>query len=186
MAYFVNADVATFLSITLSAAETAALDQIRPALDAFVDSYSNRTWTKLSTDDITEIFDGGIDVFFVKNSPIASITSIKTGKTPSYAGDLLTTEDYYIYDSFIRLAAKASDLPRSVEIIYRTSATVIPVELKQALIQWAAQILKSRDLGGKTVSRISTGPVSMDFLAKDGIPKFVLDVLERYRLRSGI
>jgi hypothetical protein len=83
----------------------------------------------------------------------------------------------------MKLASPAIDLPRTVVIVYRTSANAIPGDLKHALIRWVADIFKSQDDAGKTTARWSEGPVSVDYLVQDGIPKFVEMVLNTYRLQ---
>jgi hypothetical protein len=176
MAYLAYTDVEAFLNITLTADGRTLVNAIIPAIEAFVDSYCNRTWSKAAGDEIIETFDGGKATFFVKNPPVAEIVSITDD------GDAVDADDIYNYGSYIKLAYKASPVPLGVVITYKTSATTPPADLKHALVQWVSQIFKSQSDAGKVTSRISTGPLSIDFLAQDGIPKFVEMVLDRYRL----
>ena len=67
-------------------------------------------------------------------------------------------------------------------ITYRTSANAIPSDLKHAITRWVADIFKSQDDAGKVAKRVASGPVSVDYLVQDGIPKFVEMLLDKYRL----
>jgi hypothetical protein len=178
MAYLAYTDLETFLNITLGAGGRTLATAIITAIEAFTDHYCNRTWTSTSLTEITETFDGGTDTFYVKNPPIASIVTVTED------GDELssTDGDYYVYDTYVKFPVKALSGYQTVVIKYKTSATTIPADLKHALVQWASQIFKSQSDGGKVASRVASGPVSVDFLAKDGIPAFVQLVLDSYRL----
>lgn len=176
MSYVLRADIETFLDITLSANGQALVDALIPAIEKYAEDYCGRVWSKGANDDITETFDGGTNTFFPSIVPIASIQSI-TVQGSSY--DLTRA---YNYGSYIKLSSNAVDIPRCVVIVYRTSATSIPADLKHALIRWVSEVFKSSDDAGKVTSRVSSGPVSIDFLTQDGIPKFVEMVLNKYRL----
>jgi len=184
MPYIETGDIEKFLNITLTADGIALVTDLIVSIDAFVDDYCNRTWSKTSSDEIAEIFDGGTDLFFINYPPIVSVTSVKTDIRADYAGDLLeeSEDEFYVYDTYVKLASPASDIPRSVEIKYKTSATTVPEDLKHAIVRWVSEIFKSQDSAGKAVSRVSIGPMSIDYLTKDGIPLYVEKVLNRYRL----
>lgn len=173
MAYITNADIATYLNITLSANGETLVDSLIPAVEAFAESYCNRKFSVSGAQ--TETFDGGVDIFFPQATPVGSITSVTVD------GTALTAGDSYNYGSYIRLGSPASSGYRNVVVVY-TSAATPPADLKQALIQWIAQMFKESEDAGKTAKRVAFGSVSMDFLAQDGMPKFVELVLNRYRL----
>lgn len=186
MAYATYTDIEAFLNITLTAGGQSLVTTLIAEINAFVDNYCNRTWTKEASEDITETFDGGTDKYFVDYPPIASVTSVTTGITSSYSGDVLSEDDdeFYVYDTYVRLAVPASNTPRSVQIVYRTSATALPADLKLAIVRWVAEIFKSQDSAGKSVKRVTTGPMTVEYLTKDGIPDYVLRVLNRYKLKN--
>jgi hypothetical protein len=176
MSYVLRVDIETFLDITLSANGQALVDSLIPAIEKYAEDYCGRVWNKGASDDITEVFDGGTDLFFPANPPIASIQSI------TIQGSVYDLTRAYNYGSHIKLSSKAVDIPRAVVIVYRTSATAIPADLKHALIRWISEVFKSSDDAGKVTGRVSSGPVSVDYLTQDGIPKFVEMVLNKYRL----
>jgi hypothetical protein len=176
MAYVARSDIETFLNITLNTNGQNTVDAIIPAIEAFVDDYTNRTWTKASGDNIIETYDGGQTLYLPKITPIASVQSIVID------GTTLSTDDYYVYEDYIRLAEKASSGYRNVVITYRTSANSAPADLKHSIVRWVSEIFKSQDSGGKTVSRVTMGPMTIDYLTKDGIPAYVEKVLNKYRI----
>ncbi len=175
MAYIAYTDVETFLNITLSAGGQTLVNAIISAIEAFVDDFCNRKWAV--TGNQTEKFDGGTDTFFVKYPPITTIVSVKEDGATLDASD-----DYYNYGSYVKLAVAAVDKPQTVEIVYTSGAT-LPSDLKHAIVRWVSEIFKTQEDAGKTVSRVSTGALSVDFLTQDGIPKYVEMVLKKYRLK---
>jgi hypothetical protein len=176
MPYITKGDVATLLNITLNSGGDALLDQIIPAVEAYADNETNRTWSKGASTDITEKFDGGKNVFFVAYPKVASIQSITVD------GSVLSSDQYYNYGTFIQLDFIPVNKPQTVVIVYRSSANTAPADVKHALIQWAAQIFKAQADGGKVASRVQAGAFSVDFVTRDGVPAFVEQVLSKYRL----
>jgi hypothetical protein len=177
MAYLANSDIETFLNITLETQGAAIVTALIPVVSAIADKYTNRTWSKASGDSIVETYDGGESVYFVKTPTIASVTSVVVNDQT-----LVENTDFWVYDDHIELNGRATDLPKTVVITYKTSATAAPAEVKHALVQWVSQLFKSQSDGGKVVNRVSAGPVSMDFLTAADIPPFVKMVLDLYRL----
>lgn len=176
MSYIVFEDVEQFLDLTLNSDGQALVTTLAAAISQFVDDYCNRTWTINNTTDIVEIYDGGSDTYFPRNTPILSITSVVDN---SYT---IPANQIYNYGSHIKLGYITTYIPRSVVITYRTSANAIPVDLKHAITRWVADIFKSQDDAGKVAKRVASGPVSVDYLVQDGIPKFVEMLLDKYRL----
>lgn len=176
MSYIVYSDVEQFLDLTLNSDGQVLVTTLAAAISQFVDDYCNRTWTINNTTDIVETFNGGSDTYFPKNCPIASITSIVVN------GYTLPTNQYWNYGTYIKLSSIAVNIPQAVVITYRTSANAIPSDLKHAITRWVADIFKSQDDAGKVAKRVASGPVSVDYLVQDGIPKFVEMLLDKYRL----
>lgn len=175
MSYLTNDEVADFLNITLEAAGAALVDDIIAALSAWVNTATGRTWATEASTDIVEKFDGGGSQFVVAKAPIASVSSVKVD------GSSLTTDEYYIYDYMVRTDRFTSPGFLNVEITYRTSATTIPLDLKHALLQWVAQVFKSSTDGGKIATRVSSGPASIDFAAKEGVPELMKVAIAQHR-----
>lgn len=175
MAYLTRDDVTAFLNITdLSSGAQSSLDGIIAAVEKAADSYCNRSWGEENPQ--TERFDGGTNTFFPRHIPIGSVTSV------SYDGDALSADEIYNYGTHIVTEYIQPYGRRAVEIVY-TPDSELPDDVKQALIQWAAQIFKAAEDGGKTTKRVEWGnQVSVEFLTQDGMPKFVEQVLSRYRL----
>jgi hypothetical protein len=175
MPYIANADIAAFLNVTLTTEEESQLAAIIPALEAYAESYCNRRWNRGSAD-VIETFDGGTSAFFPRHVPIDSITSVTND------GDAVDAEDIYNYGTHIQLAYTPARLPRSIVVTYRANVP-LPADLKHALIQWAAQLLKSAPEAGKAIKSFTVGPVSVEYLTAAGAPTFVETVLNRYRLQ---
>lgn len=185
-----SADVEQYLAVTLTAAQTALLDdQILPAISQYARNFCNRDFDASGT--ITETFDGGQDTYFVKQIPVASIVQITD------TGSIIDPGSYYNYSHYIKLDGKASSGNLNVEIQY-TSNNTIPDDLVGALVRWGAKELNDSGEGTGMVSedeirRFTAGSVTVEY-KDDGdeidqvyakgvyIPAYVYDVLKRYRL----
>ena len=175
MSYLTNENVADFLNITLEAAGAALVDDIIASLSAYVDGATGRTWSTGASTDIVEKFDGGGSQFVVSKAPINTVSSVKVD------GVTLTADEYYVYGYMVRTDRFTSPGFLNVEITYRTTATTIPADLKHALLQWVAQVFKASTDGGKIATRFSSGPVSMDFAVKEGVPELMQVMIARHR-----
>ena len=176
MAYLVAADIENFLNITLEPAGAALVDDLIEGVSEYADSMCGRTWTKQSTDSITEKFDGGGSRFVVKISPIKEIVTVKVD------GETLAADEFYVYDFMVRTDRVTSPGFRNVEMVYKTNANNLPADLKMALLQWVGQLFKSSTDGGKVASHVSSGPVSIDYATKEGVPEIVNTMIAKYRI----
>lgn len=185
MAYITNAEIGNYLHVDLNANGQAAVDKLITGVSAAVDKYCNRTWSKAENDEITERFDGGEQKYFVRTPPISEVVSVRTGLTNSYAGDLLVAnnDDYFVYDDHVHIAGRAPYGSRSVEIVYKTSANEAPADVKQACIQWVADMFKASPDAGKRAKKVQMGAVTVEYnVTPDDFPPFVKLVLDKYRL----
>ena len=175
MAYATHADVASFLGVTLTSDEQTVVTGIISALQAYIDKAVNRSFEVSGNQ--TEVFDGNIDTFFVKAPPIATIVSV------TVEGNPYDLSDVFSYGSYIKLASRAPSGHHNVTIVY-SSAITVPADVKHAVVRWAGETFQTRDESGKTISRLSLGQYSVEYLTKAGAPEFIELVLKRYRLGS--
>jgi len=173
MSYLAYTDIQTFLETTLTAAEQAVVNQILPGLEAFVDGETGRSWNVEGN--ITELFDGGSNVFFLTKPKANEVVSVKVD------GMAVDADDIYNYGDRVKLDVVVPDGPQVVEIVYKQASSNLPNDLKFALIRWASEIFKSHKEAGKTITRTSSGPISVDFDTKD-LPDYMRRILDRYTL----
>lgn len=176
MSYITYTDVQNFLEVSLTPAEQTVVNDLIAAFEAFIDDFCNRTWTKSSSTDITEQFDGGTDTFLVKYPPVSSIQSV------TIDGSNYTLGDVFNYGSYIVLATIPGKGFQNVIIIYRTTANTIPADLKHVIVRWVADIFKSHKDAGKSLSRLSVGSISMEYTNQESAPNYVKEVINKYRL----
>lgn len=177
--YITNAQVASFLNVVLSVPEQAVVDDIIAAVEAYANNFCNRLFIVSGAQ--TEKFDGGKNTFFIKFPPINTVTSVTVD------GNAENPTDVFNYKSHIKLASTPPLGNQNVVIVY-TSAVTLPADLMHALIRWTAQIFKSREEAGKDANKVTVGSVSIEWLAQQaaslGIPDFVLNVLNKYKLET--
>lgn len=176
MAYVETTDIETFLNITLEPNGETLVEALIEAVSEYVDNYCGRTWSHDEDDEIEETFDGDSSMLVPTAVPVAEVLSITDN------GSEISSENIYNFGTYVKVDVILSGYYRSVVMTYKTAATSIPKDLKHALVQWVAQIFKAQSDAGKVASRISTGSVSVDYATRDGIPKFVEDIMRKYRL----
>jgi hypothetical protein len=177
MAYLTTSDIESFLNITLEPDGVTLVQAIIDALSEYVDDYCGRTWTYGADTEITEVFDADSSIIKPEAVPVASIVSVTDN------GNEIDSEVIYNYGNYIRIDTGLSGKYRAITLVYKTAATTIPKPLKHALVQWAAQIFKSQADAGKEVTRVNSGPVSVDYARSNaGVPEFVQLIMKKYRL----
>jgi hypothetical protein len=174
MSYINSTDVQTYLNRTLKTQGLNQVNAIIPAVEEFLEKACNRTWG--STGETTEVFDGGGTRLFPKHTPIASVSSLTVDDQP-----LVEREDFFVYDGFISMGYPTTKGHRNVSLTY-TPAESLPADVKHAMVRWAAQIYLEAKDGGKVITRLQQGPMTLEYSAKDGIPQFVQEVIGRHRL----
>lgn len=169
-----KSDVENYLNITLNSNGQSLVDSLIPAVCEYIETRCNRSWGN-GSGDIVETFDGGDYTFYPKAVPVDTITKIEVD------GEELEATSYYNYGAYIQLSGRAINIPQAVKITFKTKATTPPASVKQAAIQWVADMFKAAPDAGNKASRVSTGPVSVDFLMEE-IPAYVEKVIKLYRL----
>ena len=176
MAYIAKTDIEKYLNITLSTAGGNLVDSLIAGVDEYIDRETGRSWTKGANDEITEVFDGGVNKFVVSKPNIATIVSVEVD------GQAVDSADIFNYGTYVKLDYTPAKANQIVEVVYKTSATALPADLKQAEIQWVSQMFKESGDAGKVTNSISTGPVSINFKSQYGpAPEFVTKVINSYK-----
>jgi len=180
--YITYTDVQSYLGITFTAPQQAQVTTLIAQLQALVNRYCNRSWDNTGT--LTELFNGGIDVFFVAKPKIATIVSVKED------GVALAATDYFNYGTHIKTEYILGDGHNNIEIQY-TQTSGVPDDIKMVLIQWTAEEWSESSTPGGTPQSVTVGPVTVDYGAKGaeatqlsglGIPDEYENVLNGYRL----
>lgn len=180
MPYLTDVDVSNLLAITLTQAQKDLLNNdVIPAVSKYADEYCNRIFQV--NGEQTEVFDGGVNIFFPKYPPVNTINSFKVDGSVYDLANVVVNYKVYIKTQTIT----GSGL-KNVEIKY-TSSVMLPADLKHALVRWAAEIFNSSSSAGKDISRFTAGSVTVEYEssgadADNAMPSFVRGVLNRYRL----
>lgn len=174
MALITRTDVINHLNLTnLSVTAESALDAIIAGVEEEAETFCNRTFNVVSQQ--VESFDGGTDTFFPQHVPLASVQGVTINDY------LIDPDEITLYPSYVRLGFYAPYRNQNVAITY-TPGESLPNSVKLALIQWAGQLFKAAEDGGKITERTRVGEVELWFKTQDGMPKFVEQVLSRHRL----
>lgn len=175
--YITSSDIADYLGRILTANETTQVNTIIPGIEAFANSYMNRTF---GLSEQTELFDGGVAIFFVKHPPIEAVDSVEVDGV-AFDGEIFN------YSSFVKLDSIASEGSRNVEIVY-TPNDAVPEDFRLALIQWATDKMLSAAVS-TGVKSVTVGPASITYadievqtIQGTGIPDFIRTVLNKYKL----
>jgi hypothetical protein len=182
--YIEQADVENYLGSSLSDSNQKTFDLLLPLLQDTIDSYCNRSWN--FTNPVVETYDGNIDTFYAKYPKITAINSVTVG------GSAWALTDAYNYGTHVKLGAFPNTALLSnpyglqaVVISYNSDAAQTPPKaIKAAFVEWMASKLQTAPQGGRDVTRVQTGSVSVSYADNktNEMPDFVKMVLNRFRL----
>lgn len=182
MKYLTLANIADYLETTLSTAENTALTLILNGIESAVERYCDRTWST-SDAEIVEKVDGGGSFFPLRYGPALTTPT----PTITVSGEAVTT--VYNYGSYLLTEDPVSSGIQNVTITYSVSSSQLPSDIKLAMIIWAARQFKSHKDAGKDATRVSVGPLSVDYGGQSAsaavIPDFVAKVLDSHRIPVG-
>lgn len=168
-------EVKSYLGITANTYDTV-LEFLVSGCVAFVESQIRR---KIDSASYTELHNGGKEKYFVRNTPMTAITSVKynagTQHTPNWQTvplDNVTFEASGVVEAF--------GLPcgiRNIEIIYTGGYASTPADLGFVIVQLVAKAFEQRNAQGK--AKEAMGGVSVDW--KDTLSAEQEATIKRYR-----
>lgn len=188
---FTQADIEEQLGRVLTTEEADLADnQLIPSISQYARNFCNRTFDV--TGEQTEVFDSeGDTIFFIQEPPIDAIISV------TYISDILDTDDFFKYDTYVELNFTPIKGNQNVTIVY-TSSNALTDDLKYGLVAWSIIILNGSEASSTgavegELKRFTAGSVTVEYrdtssaqvqVASMGIfiPTQIYDVLKRYRL----
>ncbi len=179
------ANVKAFKNITLTDHDSE-INRLIPAVDAFVDQYCARTIEQATVTEFHSTRAAQAKIF-LKQPPVASITSIHDDPERTYAsGDLLTDNtDYVLEDGDAGIVAFDEHTVkggiRNIKAIYVGGYNPVPKDLEEAAIElvWLARMKGDQALLGLQSKSIADGSVQV---MKTDWPAGVKPILDFYRL----
>ena len=168
-------EVKSYLGISANTYDTV-LDFLVSGCVAFVESQIRR---KIDSANYTELHNGGKPKYFVRNSPMTAITSVKynngTQHTPSW--QTVDLENVTFEENGIVHAPGLPCGSRNIEIKYTGGYATTPADLAFVIVQLVAKAFEQRNAQGK--SREAMGGVSVDW--KDALTPEQEATIKRYR-----
>lgn len=182
--------------------DDAVLEQLQDSADAFIASYCGRDFAGGT---FTEYHPGGYRFVFLKNYPVATVTSVKVDPLGDFPAESLRDPASYIVqqDRGVIINRRGLfvpsrpgflygglDAPRSVEVVYTTATGAIPADLSRAYAElighWYRQG-KTHAMTGQLNIRQQTseGTVTEYPWGQSGgfrTPAAILQVLNLYRV----
>ena len=170
-----------------STTNDAVLSKIIPAVNSYITSYCNREFSDGATD-ITEYFDINTTVYYPKEFPLVSITTLKYSSESDgvYDEALTAYTDYMLNLNEDRIEspdtssfAVTSIAVNSGEIIYK-AGNGIPVDIEQAAVSLTENFLEE----SYTMRKALAGATIDNFVINDNtskLPAHIRRVLEHHR-----
>lgn len=168
-------EVKAYLGITSNAYDTA-LDFLVSGCVAFVESQIRR---KIDSASATELHNGGKCKYFIKNTPMTALTSVKynngTQHTPSW--QTVDLDNVVFEENGVVHAPGLPDGFRNIEIVYTGGYATTPADLGFVIVQLVAKAFEQRNAQGK--AKEAMGGVSVDW--KDALTPEQEATIKRYR-----
>ena len=187
MAYASLTDIKTHLGISGSGDDTF-LTNLQGQMDSVIDSFCNRP-DGFDSATHTEYLDGGgVSTLILRNTTIASITSVHDDLNRSFdSGSLIASGDYNFIADTGELNLEKGGLDNSsaifqngrgnVKIIYVGGYSSAPSDIELAEIMLVGKYFNLRRSSG--INSMSAGGLSLSF--DHGMPREVVDLLMKYR-----
>jgi len=159
-----KAKVKSFLGIASGVTTYDTLfDTLCKNVSALIERYCNRTFTETS---YTEYFDvnSGDEYVFLRNFPVASLTSVKyrTGPYSAIVWQDFNANDYLLYESRgrIKFCVRLPEADKYIQVVYTGGYKIdfthetdpllhtLPGDLEQIATEWVAKIYNMRKAQG--------------------------------------
>ena len=191
------ANVKTSLLIS-GTTDDAVLTRLMDAADGFVAEVTGR---QFAGGTFTETHPAGRSLAFLKNYPLASVTSVKVDSARQFGAETLWTTDRYVVHAdrgviesvcgpFLWPRSRRDDWPGALQVVYDTATGAVPPAVKEAFVQlighWYRAAKTAADQNYQMLtSRIETSgqkdwPWSV--AAGEPLPPCVLELLAAYRV----
>src|SRR5205814_2315688 len=137
------ANVKQALAVT-GTTDDALLTQLQAAADAFIDAHCGRAFTGGT---FTEYHPGGSRQIFLRNYPVAAVTSVKVDPAGTFGPETVRDPATYVVHtdrgvivgkdgSFVPtrpgFRVAPDDFPRAVQVVYTTATGAVPAAVCQA------------------------------------------------------
>lgn len=169
MAYTTHAKIAALLGVTLTAGQQALVtDDLEPAMRAYVDRYTGRSWGVSSpvTGEAHTVYGG---VVYLKNKPVSAISaatyrSLSIGSDPT---TLVVDSTYEVLDATNGVVLVAAPDESLVSITY-THGDALPADIGLATAwlvaaQMSDVLLSAPELRGVKTYQVGQGDLRIDF-----------------------
>jgi uncharacterized phiE125 gp8 family phage protein len=193
MALDTLSNIKTALMITTTD-DDDVLERIMETAEAFIQEHTGRTFAGGT---FTEDHAGGFSALFLRNFPIASVTSVKADSTRQFGSDTVLPADRYFAHRERGVLEATCGLflpvgPGTLRVVYTTATGQVPGVIKEAFAQLVAywyRIVKtqvsmtfqSMTSQTDTVAGTTTEyPWNLSTGAK--LPPGVLQLLQRFRV----
>ncbi|HSQ57866.1 MAG TPA: phage head-tail connector protein [Gemmata sp.] len=190
------ANVKTSLLISGST-DDAVLSRLMDAADGFITEFTGR---QFAGGTFTETHPAGRSLVFLKNYPVASVTSVKVDSARQFGAETLWTADRYVVHAdrgviesvcgpFLR-PRRFNIWPEALQVVYDTATGAVPPAIKEAFCQlighWyrAAKTAVDQDYEMMTSRIDSSGQKDWPWSVAAGepLPPAVLELLAAYRV----
>ncbi|MBA4191857.1 MAG: hypothetical protein C0467_28085 [Planctomycetaceae bacterium] len=192
------ANVKTSLLIS-GTTDDALLNRLLDAADGFIAEFTGRDFAGGT---FTETHVAGRSLVFLRNYPVAAVTSLKVDSSRQFGSDTLRTADTYIVHAergviesvcgpFLRPRdGHRDDWPAALQVVYDTATSAVPAAVKQAFCElighWYrfAKTAKDQDYQMMTVEVDVNGEKQWPWslAAGEPLPPIVLELLAPYRV----
>jgi uncharacterized phiE125 gp8 family phage protein len=198
MALDTLANVKTSLLITGST-DDAVLNRLIDAADAFIAEYTGRAFAGGS---FTEVHAAGREVVFLRNFPVASVTSVKVDAARQFGSSTVLPVDNYVVHTdrgvieslngpFIEpRPGRTDDWPAAVQVVYSAPTGQVPAAVREAFCQlighWYRAAKSAAGQNFEMLTRRVESSVEKEWpwslAAGEPLPPGVLQMLEPYRV----
>jgi uncharacterized phiE125 gp8 family phage protein len=191
-------NVKTALMVSGSTDDTL-LTQLVDAADGFIADYTGRAFAGGT---FTETYSAGQLLVFLRNFPVASVTSVKVDAARAFGSDTIRSSDTYVVHADRGVieslngpflpprGGQRDDWPEALQVVYATATDAVPPAVQQAFsdlvghwYRFAKTIAgQNYEMLGKQVDTSGEKDWPWSLARGEPLPRSVMQLLQPYRV----
>lgn len=163
--------------------QDSEIDSIIPKVSQLVKSYCKRSFIDYVNDPKSERFNGGIDVYYLKEYPILEVSSVEMSMDRGKSYITLTEDDYVLdYQNEALVPLFSDEFPHYINgyvVTYTAGYETLPEDLKLALFDLVTYYRKN-DSAVHSPKAPGTNSVQIEYITTTSLPAHIRRVLDMY------
>ena len=164
--------------------EDAVIDFIIPKISELIKTYCNRTFVDYWSSPNTEVFNGDVNKFILKETPIVAISNVQLSTNYGQTWTDLVQYKDWVQDGDTVLSLDSSGyfpkLIRGYKVIYTAGYNDVPADLEAAVLDLITYY-RRQDSAIHSSKSPGTNTVQIEYISTTSLPAHIKRILDLYK-----